>query len=75
MYTATLSVDAKGVVINSEAYNVYDVTGALKQFFRSLPDPLLTHQLYGSFIAAAGISYICIYQPSSLITYVQIHCF
>ena len=39
------------MVIDPEVYTVHDVTGTLKQFFRSLPDPLLTHQLYQSFIA------------------------
>lgn len=43
--------DARGVVIDPEVYTVHDVTGTLKLFFRSLPDPLLTHQLYNSFIA------------------------
>ena len=38
------------MVIDPEVYTVHDVTGTLKQFFRSLPDPLLTHQLYQSFI-------------------------
>ena len=43
--------DARGVVIDPEKYLVNDVTGTLKQFFQSLPDPLLTHQLYHSFIS------------------------
>ena len=42
-----------GVVVNQEVYNVHDVTGTMKQFFRNLPDPLLTHQLYDQFIEAA----------------------
>ena len=29
-----------------EEYSVHDVTGALKKFFRELPDPLLTSKLY-----------------------------
>ena len=29
-----------------EEYSVHDVTGALKKFFRELPDPLLTSRLY-----------------------------
>lgn len=45
------NTDARGVVIDPEVYTVHDVTGTLKLFFRSLPDPLLTHQLYHSFIA------------------------
>ena len=41
------------MVIDADVYNVHDVTGCLKQFFRSLPDPLLTHQLYESLIATS----------------------
>ena len=48
-----LTADAKGVVVNQEVYNVHDVTGTMKQFFRNLPDPLLTHHLYDQFIEAA----------------------
>ena len=48
------SSDARGVQINPESYSVHDVTGALKDFFKCLPDPLLTHQLYPSFISAMG---------------------
>lgn len=46
-------LDAKGFIIDPETYLVNDVAGALKQFFRSLPDPLLTHHLYAAFIDAA----------------------
>ena len=45
--------DARGVYINPENYTVHDVTGCLKQFFRSLPDPLLTHNLYRNFLDAS----------------------
>ena len=51
MLHCSLPLDARGVVIDPEVYNVHDVTGTLKQFFHSLPDPLLTLQLYNSFIA------------------------
>lgn len=43
--------DARGVVIDPEKYTVHDVTGTLKQFLHSLPDPVLTQSLYQNFIA------------------------
>ena len=55
-FTAWFPVDARGVVIDSDTYTVHDVTGALKQFFRNLPDPLLTHDLYSEFIATCSES-------------------
>jgi hypothetical protein len=54
--TLEFNQDAKGVVIDADVYNVHDVTGCLKQFFRSLPDPLLTHQLYESLIATSQMT-------------------
>ena len=44
------SSDARGFLINSEEYTVHDVAGVLKDFFKSLPDPLLTHSLYQDFV-------------------------
>jgi hypothetical protein len=35
-------------------HDVNSVTGLLKQFFRDLPDPLLTLEYHDSFIAAAS---------------------
>lgn len=42
---------------NPEAFfhDVNSVAGLLKQFFRDLPDPLLTHAQYAPFIAAARL--------------------
>ena len=34
-------------------HDVNSVAGALKQFFRDLPDPLLTREQYPAFIGAA----------------------
>ncbi|KAG6017578.1 hypothetical protein E4U43_000849 [Claviceps pusilla] len=34
-------------------HDVNSVTGLLKQFFRSLPEPLLTYELHGAFVNAA----------------------
>ena len=42
--------DARGVVIDTEDFTVHDVAGALKDFFKNLPDPLLTHHLHPMFI-------------------------
>ena len=42
--------DASGVMIDTEDFTVHDVAGALKDFFKSLPDPLLTHHLHPVFI-------------------------
>lgn len=50
------NTDAPGVVIDPEKYNVHDVTGTLKQFLRSLPDPVLTHELYQDFITTIRTS-------------------
>lgn len=37
-------------------HDVNSVTGLLKQFFRDLPDPILTSEHHGSFIEAASTS-------------------
>lgn len=38
-----------------EAFNdISSVTSVLKTYFRSLPNPLLTHELHESFVAAAS---------------------
>ncbi|XP_022079426.1 arf-GAP with Rho-GAP domain, ANK repeat and PH domain-containing protein 1-like isoform X2 [Acanthaster planci] len=37
-----------------EEYTVHDVTGALKKFFRELPDPLLTSRLYKKWTEVAS---------------------
>ena len=50
--------DPRGVVIDEDSYSVHDVTGTLKQFFRTLPDPLLTHKLYQPFIHASCMNII-----------------
>ena len=38
-------------VILTEEHNPHDVAGLLKEFFRDLPDPLLTRDLYSAFVA------------------------
>lgn len=47
--------DPRTVVLDDSEYCVHDVTGTLKKFLKSLPDPLLTHQLYQAFLDAAGM--------------------
>ncbi|RKP07572.1 hypothetical protein THASP1DRAFT_9311, partial [Thamnocephalis sphaerospora] len=45
--------DAHAVDLSSEEWgDINAVAGVLKQFFRELPEPLLTNQLYGEFISA-----------------------
>lgn len=44
--------DARSIVIDHDTYQVHDVTGTLKHFFQSLPDPLFTHHLYSAFLSA-----------------------
>ena len=40
---------------NVEAFNdISSVTSVLKTYFRQLPDPLLTHALHESFVAAGS---------------------
>ncbi|XP_019855675.1 PREDICTED: arf-GAP with Rho-GAP domain, ANK repeat and PH domain-containing protein 1-like isoform X2 [Amphimedon queenslandica] len=48
--------DPRGVVIDEDSYSVHDVTGTLKQFFRTLPDPLMTHKLYQPFLHASSMT-------------------
>jgi hypothetical protein len=55
---ANVRVDASSVDFrNPEAFqhDVNSVAGLLKQFFRELPDPLLTMEFYNGFIEAARI--------------------
>ncbi|XP_072040365.1 arf-GAP with Rho-GAP domain, ANK repeat and PH domain-containing protein 1-like isoform X2 [Amphiura filiformis] len=46
--------DPRGVRLNPEDYTIHDVTGALKKYFRELPDPLMTQKLYKEWIDKAG---------------------
>jgi hypothetical protein len=42
---------------NVEAFNdISSITSVLKTYFRQLPDPLMTHSLHESFVAAASES-------------------
>ena len=40
----------RDVILTSE-HNPHDVAALLKEFFRDLPDPLLTRELYAAFVA------------------------
>jgi Arf-GAP/Rho-GAP domain/ANK repeat/PH domain-containing protein 1 len=42
--------------ISSDQHTVHDVGSLLKQYFRELPNPLLTVERYGAFVAAAGMA-------------------
>ena len=58
---------------------MHDVTGALKDFFKSLPDPLLTHTLYPKFIdtmsktQAGKRGNTCMYSHTYMYMYTHIH--
>jgi hypothetical protein len=55
-YSDTLVLDASRLDFrNPEVFHhdINSVAGLLKQFFRDLPDPLLTGERYGEFINAA----------------------
>jgi len=38
-------------VVLTEDHNPHEVAALLKEFFRDLPDPLLTRDLYSAFVA------------------------
>ena len=40
----------------TDEHSPHDVGGLLKEFFRDLPDPLLTRDLYSSFVATRSKS-------------------
>ncbi|XP_028409289.1 arf-GAP with Rho-GAP domain, ANK repeat and PH domain-containing protein 1-like [Dendronephthya gigantea] len=45
--------DAESVMISREEYEAHDVAGLLKEYFRELPDPLMTEDAYAHFITAS----------------------
>lgn len=49
--------DVDAVDLNAEEHlqDINDITGALKLWFRELPEPLMTYELYGGFVDAAKI--------------------
>ena len=47
--------DAETVDVSVEKYgDINVIAGALKSFFRSLPEPLMSYELYDDFINAIG---------------------
>lgn len=46
------NVDASNIDFGE--YNIYVLTSVLKAFFRDMPEPLLTFDLYEDFIRTAG---------------------
>ena len=47
--------DANVIDMEEYAQDLHTVAGALKQYLRELPEPLLTTQLYPDFINAAKL--------------------
>lgn len=43
--------------IDIEEYPIHTLTTVLKYFFRELPEPLLTFELYDDFLRTAGTIY------------------
>lgn len=52
LMTATLV--GEPIEYDESGFHVHESAGLLKQFLRSLPDPLLTEELYDDFIKTAG---------------------
>ena len=48
------TLDSGGTIDFENVNNVHNVTGLLKMFFRELPTPLLTYDLYSRWLAIAG---------------------
>ena len=48
-----LLTDAESVILQLEEYEVHDVAGLLKEYFRELPDPLMTEDAYAHFVTAS----------------------
>ena len=48
--------DCRALVINAEVFSVHDVAGVLKRFFRALPGPLLTRDLYSKFMNVSELT-------------------
>ena len=41
--------------VNIEEFTIHVITSTLKSFFRELPEPLLTFELYDEFVQASGM--------------------
>lgn len=61
--------------VNYEDQSAYDVADMVKQFFRDLPDPLLTSKLGETFLHIYQCKYINISQPVALKGQVAIELF
>lgn len=53
IFTYITCLDAETVIILREEYEAHDVAGLLKEYFRELPDPLMTEDAYAHFITAS----------------------
>jgi hypothetical protein len=47
-----------GKKVDLEGRDIHTVAGVLKLFFRELPEPLLTYELYDTFLAAVCM-FVC----------------
>lgn len=56
VFAAESRTDLEGVNLMSDdnLSDVNDITGALKSWFRELPEPLMTFSLYHGFVDAAS---------------------
>jgi RhoGAP domain len=56
LYLLYLHFLSPGIDVDlSTIKDVNDITGALKLYFRELPEPLLTFQLYEAFMTATAV--------------------
>ncbi len=54
IYYNSISLSADPEKANLESYNIHAVAAAVGGFFRELPEPLLTKELYLEFLRAMG---------------------
>lgn len=48
-----IDIDSVNLHSDENLTDINDISGVLKLFFRELPEPLFTHELYHGFIEAA----------------------
>lgn len=56
-YKCDLYFSPDMTAIDIEEYPIHTLTTVLKYFFRELPEPLLTFELYDDFLRTAGTVY------------------
>ena len=60
-------LDAESVMILREDYEAHDVAGLLKEYFRELPDPLMTEDAYAHFITASMLIFSALFNLHVLV--------